>query len=212
MPQILLIDEAYISTYRTIASTVNEAKRVTPFVYEAQVFDLKPLLGAALYDDFIDNTLAPKYVNLLNGEQYVDPNGYTVNFEGVGACLAYFAYARFLENQQITVTSHGVVTKDSPYSTPVDSKTLTQRINQVRSGAYVYFEQAAKYLTDKNTSTPNTYPLWLTNIPDTRKTSAPRLSAVDGFNRRYSRGNSCGSIKPCGCLRPCTSYIRYGYC
>jgi hypothetical protein len=209
MPQVLLIDETYINTYRTIASTVNEAKRVTPFVYEAQVFDLKPLLGATLYDDLIDNTTDAKYLTLLNGEQYVDPNGYTVNFEGLGACLVYFAYARFLENQQITVTSHGVVTKDSPYSTPVDSKTLTQRINQVRSGAFVYFEQVAKYLTDKNTSTPNTYDLWLNDLPDTRKTSAPRLSAVDGFNRRFSKG---GSLRPCGCVRPCTSYIRYGYC
>jgi hypothetical protein len=209
MPQVLLIDEAYISTYRTIAATVNEAKRVTPYVYEAQVFDLKPLIGQALYDDLIANVNDPKYISLLNGEQYTDANGYTVNFEGLGACLAYFSYARFLENQQITVTSHGVVSKDSPYSTPVDSKTLTQRINQVRSGAFVYFEQAAKYLTDKNIADPANYPLWLKYIPDTRKTSAPRISAVDGFNRRFDKS---GSLRPCGCLRPCTSYIRYGYC
>lgn len=181
MAQTYLIDESVIQQYRTISSSVNEAKRVTPFVYEAQVFDLKPLLGGVLYDDFVKNKALAKYVTLLNGEDYLDASGYSVHFEGVAPVLAYFAFARFLENQQITITSHSVVTKDSPYSTPVDSKILSQRVSQARSGALAYWEGVAKYLCDKST----TYPLWGKEISGKPRTSGARISSVDGFTRRF---------------------------
>lgn len=205
MPQILLIDESVIQQYRTISPSVNEAKRITPFVYEAQVFDVKPLLGAPLYDDLIKNKTAAKYVTLLGGQEYTDPLGYTVNFDGLNAVLAYFAYARFLENQQITVTSHSVVTKDSPYSTPVDSKTLMQRIAQARSGALAYFEQVDKFLCDKNHADPNAYPLWWKGYVEKPRTSGARISAVDGFTRRFSDQMKYVHEIGCNC-RYCRNY------
>lgn len=185
MPQTLLIDETVINQYRTISSSVNEAKRITPFVYEAQVFDLKPLMGAALFDDCcINKTVAP-YVDLIAGTQYTDSNGHAVIFEGIGAALAYFAYARFLENQQITITAFGVVQKETPYSSNVDARVLQQRTTQARSGALAYWMQAAKYLTDMNAAAPGTFPLWLYDAPKT-KSSGAKISAVDSFSRRFA--------------------------
>lgn len=186
MPQTLLIDETVIQQYRTISSSVNEAKRITPFVYEAQIFDLKPLLGAPLYDDFVKNNTDAKYLELLNGAEYIDPQGYLCNFDGLKAALSYWAYARFLENQQITVTSHSVVTKDNPYSTPIDSKTIMQRVAHARSGGLAYYEQAEKFLYDKNFEDPNNYPLWLKSIRKKPKTSGMRITKIDAFNRQYS--------------------------
>lgn len=185
MPQQFLIDETTLLQYRTISSSVNEAKRITPFIYEAQVFDLKPLMGAALYDDCVINKTVAPYAQLIAGTQYTDTNGHAVIFEGIGAALAYFAYARFIENQQITITAFGVVQKETPYSSNVDARTIQQRATQARSGALAYWAQAAKYMTDMNAAAPGTFDLWLYDTPKT-KASGAKISAVDSFTKKFS--------------------------
>ena len=205
--QNLLISEADINLYRTISPSVETAKRIVPFVQEAQELDLRPLVGDVFYSELL---LQGTGVPLLEGEYYTDLNGHSIWFEGLRAPLAHWAYARFLENQQITVTSHSVVVKDNPYSTPIDSKTLSQRVVQVRSSAHAYWLQVEKYLSVKKSQNPTTLPFSLYTGIESAKSfeSGIRITAIDSFTRKYSWTEICSR----NCSTPCGSYLNCGRC
>jgi prephenate dehydratase len=82
--------------------------------------------------------------------------------------LAYYAYARIIENQNIHVTRFGVVFKNNAdVSERVDEKTLQRLILQTRNQARAYWDECQLFLNRKSAS----YPLWA-NQPNTK----PRIN------------------------------------
>lgn len=138
-----------------------DAARINPFILEAQSHDLRPILGEALYYDFMKNYdgAAPTYDHyrdLLNGKEYTY-NGYTVVHDGLQEFLSYATLARFFLMNPISITRFGNMKKlkdeKSEPLTPEETKMVVTDLksNAIRAGALI-----KKYLL-YNIST---YPLY----------------------------------------------------
>ena len=82
MPNIITIQD--IKEVRPLAQL--DPQRVDPYINEAQENDLRPILGDALFYDFITNIDTTKYRELLNGKTYTK-NNYSIFFPGVKPML-----------------------------------------------------------------------------------------------------------------------------
>ena len=87
--------------------------------------------------------------------------------------ICYYAYSKFILNQQIAVTSFGVVQKTNEFSQSIDSKTIALQANQSILSGDALMNDAKKYL-DLNTSL---FTLW--NVQGCLQKRSP----VNGFTR-----------------------------
>jgi hypothetical protein len=142
---LLLISPAEIRTYRTLSVNIPD-ERIEPFILEAQHFDLRKVTGKALYDKLVEQVSPANYPELA--AQYE-------------AFLAYRVYYRLLSNNQITVTSNGVVYKTNDYSTPVPVADLAAIKNHVLDGSKVYEQDFIDYMNAESTDAATNYPEWL---------------------------------------------------
>lgn len=201
----LLITETEINVYKYLAPTINSAQRILPFCYEAQELDVRPLMGDEFYFIYQQQVLS-EMTALHSGTTYTNANGNSVIFDGCIKVIVHYAYARFLENQQISVTANSVVSKESPYSTPTDPLTIKQRVTQIRSAAWAYWIECVKFIEAYRSTYPNSFPLWK-GIRQTN-TSGVKITAVDKFNRVFGWEIVCGK----SCLTACNCYRLNGYC
>lgn len=168
--QIKLIDKEDIQLIRAISDNV-PADRIEPYIIEAQEVDLCGLLGTDLYnklfEEVVPNTFPATYLYPELKPEY-------------STYLAYMAYARFLTQNQITVTSHGVVQKKTDWSDPVSDVAMQRVISAARSTAQVYSDRLIKFL---NTNV-ETYPEWKRcvhcDIKMGNAGAAARITAVKG--------------------------------
>ena len=72
-----LITLADIWEIRKIAANYDTDK-TDNFIQLAQIQHLRPLIGAGLYLDLINNATSPNYAKLIDGDTYTDANGETV--------------------------------------------------------------------------------------------------------------------------------------
>ena len=151
----LLISLDDIKKVRPAAEGISAAQ-INPFIREAQRLDLRPLLGDALYYDFIQNfdvtsynvSAGQNYTNyqtLINGEPYTY-GGATVVYQGLVEMLCYFTLARFVPNNIMSLTRFGLVQKVNDQSTPVDARTLANFVSELRAVAIQYGNQLTQYL------------------------------------------------------------------
>ena len=171
-----LISISDFSGYPAISTNVNTAKKLDPYITEAQRFDLLPILGQELYWDLInDFTASPslvEYGDLFNGSEYTI-SGKTFKHEGLKPALIYFTYARYRMNANEEETAGGLVTKNNPYSEPASEKTIARRVDQARSAAFAYMEPVIKFLNDKHLD----YPLWANSCKGSNKRST-RITGI----------------------------------
>lgn len=186
----LLIDYTEFTKDKLIPALTDQDKlRLESSIREAQQFDLRPVLGDAMYYDILLNydgsdSSTDKYDDLILGTQYTNQNNETIIFSGLRMCIKYWAYARYLSRQQVNVTARGIAIKTNPHSDPVDSKTISVEVQSARSGAVAYFEEAKKFLNGKQ----STYTLWKGEKVKTR--SGFRITAVGG-------DGNCSNKKQC---------------
>lgn len=173
-----LITLSDIQTLKPISANVNETKALKPFILEAQEFDLRPFLGDAFYlaliDDFNASPSLSTYSDLFNGVTYTYGSD-TYQHDGLKAMLIYYAYARYLNNSQSTVTPNGVVSKLNDNSEKISDRALSRLVNQATSGAKVYENRVYDYLTRKS----STYPLWEC-YKSNKRTGGFRLGSIGG--------------------------------
>jgi hypothetical protein len=156
----LIVTREDMAMYRPISKNIPQ-DRVEVFINEAQILDLMPILGHALYYDFVnkfDQTGDPMYTAyqaLLNGSTWIS-GGVTVQHYGLKPIVAYYALARLTKNNQINLTSYGVTSKVNPQSEPVQPLQLKDQINELNSVAVAYQDQVMKFLQENST----TYPLY----------------------------------------------------
>lgn len=151
MPNIITIQD--IKEVRPLAQL--DPQRVDPYITEAQENDLRPILGDALFYDFITNIDTTKYRELLNGKTYTK-DGYSIFFNGVKPMLCYFALARITQNNSINLTSYGAVQKRVDGSDPIDQRILGALITELRDVANSYQTRVIDFLNDN----PTTYTLF----------------------------------------------------
>lgn len=168
LQQIKLIDKADIQLIRAISDNV-PADRLDPYILEAQEVDLCGLLGtdlyAKLFEEVVPNTYPATYLYPELKPEY-------------STYLAYMAYARFLTQNQVTVTSHGVVQKKNDWSEPVSDVAMQRTISAARSTAQVYSDRLIKFL-DANVAD---YPEWRNCVHSNtgNAKSAATITAVKG--------------------------------
>lgn len=111
-----LITRADIALYKQISKTPHDDK-INEAIREAQLIDIKPLLGERLFYKIL---AAPAdYEALLTGGEYTY-NGETYHSNGLKMVLCYYAYARYIYFGSAIDTPFSVVEKLNDNSRPVD--------------------------------------------------------------------------------------------
>jgi hypothetical protein len=159
MKFIISIDN--LREFRPIAKDIPE-ERILPAIREAQQYELKKLLGDALYVDFLarfDVAADSKYAvyqELLVGKQYLWGTQ-TIEHPGLIPYLCYHTLAKFYTSNPLNVTKYGVVTKLSDQSEAVDPKVLAAEVSALRACALSDQADIIKFLSNNGTS----YPLYV---------------------------------------------------
>lgn len=155
-PITLLINRSDFTPYAQVAIHAREDAMLQPYILAAQNVDIKPVLGAALWHNILQNPYAAFNEILLNGGSYTDANGNTVTFQGIKAALACFAYARYILAKNAVDTPFGMVSKTSEYSEPVTAEQLVSIASEKRNEGGVYLRECTRYLDQQAIN----YPLW----------------------------------------------------
>jgi hypothetical protein len=167
----LIVTRERLSAYRPISKNIPQ-ERVEVFINEAQILDLMPILGQALYYDFISKVFVPAdpmyaaYQSLLNGGTWT-VNGVTKQHYGLEPIVCYYALSRLTKNNQINLTSYGVTSKVNDRSEPIEAVQLSYHVKELQSIAVGYQDMTICFL-EENAST---YPLYSYHGEPLTKTS-----------------------------------------
>lgn len=150
----MLITKTDISNVRDISRGVRDEK-INPFIEDAEILDLLPLLGEQFYHDLAANTTSQIYVDLLEPKEYTY-DGKTYKHHGLKRVLSIFAYSRYIVHGSFTDTGFGFVQKANQDSQPVSETQKRNIYTQERQTAVAYFNEVALYINRNITN----YPLW----------------------------------------------------
>lgn len=143
----MLITLADIRKTRDISSSVKEI-RVNNFIRDAELTDLRELLGEVLYHDIVtDPTLTTRgsYPDLLNGSTYTYSD-YTYSHPGLKAVLVDFAYARYRHMGADIDTPFSTVVKQSQDSQPTGISRNRDIYGAIRKVAFAKWALVKDYI------------------------------------------------------------------
>jgi hypothetical protein len=158
---IALVTKADVDTYKYIADSIKNSTTWVQFVSEAQMFDVKAWLTDALLLEIIGQastlptTISAANQILLDGGSYIYRSR-TYHFQGLKACIIYYAFARFTNRTSFNYTAAGIVIKDSDLSTPATTKDIQRLETEARLMAEALKCEVVTYLDRQHTL----YPLW----------------------------------------------------
>lgn len=154
-----LVTKADLDGYKYVADSVKVATSWTQFVSEAQLLDVKVWLGDPLLMELIaqkdTGTLTALNNKLLDGGTYTY-GSYTYYFQGLKACIIYYAFARFTNRTAFNYTAAGIVVKESDFSTPISDKVMQRLETEARLTAEALKCEVVTYLNRNS----DDYPLW----------------------------------------------------
>lgn len=148
-----------IRAIKSIALNIQQAKELTPYIVEAQNFDLSKFMGDSFFLDLVnDYNSSPSLANyslLYNGGNYTH-EGKSYYFSGIKDLLVYYSYARYVNNSGVIATPTGFVAKTNNYSEQVTDKTISRLVDTARTCANLIEDSLNQYLNRKTSE----YPLW----------------------------------------------------
>lgn len=151
---ILLIDKAKVAQKLQVAIGY-DSNEFNTFINEAQEFDFKPLVKEDFFFDLLAKKAEPLWIKLLLGGDY-EYNSRTYYFQGIETVLSYFSYARFVLDSSAVSTSHGLVVKTTPNSTPLSLEERKNKWYKKREEANSMMIDVVKFI-ERNISD---YPSW----------------------------------------------------
>lgn len=156
MNNILLVSE--ISNYKDIGKKIDEDK-LTPIITQAQIIDLKNILGDRFYFDVINNKDNKTYQPLLEGCAFTYN---TIEYfqDGLKSILADYFQSKYVLQINVNFTPFGVTSKSTQDSEPVDRNTLKDIATQQIQLAAAKWEITQLYLN----SNPTLFTQWKNNI------------------------------------------------
>jgi len=146
---------------------------------EIQDYYLADLLGDAFAYDVTENP--ESYVSLLDGAEYTDCDGNTVNQKGLRYCLAFWNYGKYVSDSMVDDTFTGFVQKNRQETQTISSGQVQRMQLEANNQAMKAFNQVKKYLDEMIDS----YPLWKCNT--SRKPYQPRQINVNKTTYNYGR-------------------------
>lgn len=158
---IALVTKADIDNYKYIADSIKNHTSWFQFVSEAQLLDVKVWLTDALLLEIIGQASTLPTTISVNNQKLLDGGAYIYNsrayyFQGLKACIMYYAFARFTNRTSFNYTAAGIVVKDSDLSTPATTKDIQRLETEARLTADAIKCEIIIYL-DRNHAL---YPLW----------------------------------------------------
>ena len=161
MTPITLVDIDDLQTFKLVCDSVKNHTSWPMFVWEAQMLDVKHWLGdGLLYELFSQALTSPDSFSaentlLLDGGTYTY-NDRTYMFQGLKACIIYYAFARFTNRTAYNYTAAGIVVKESDFSTPISDKVMQRLETEARLTAEALKCEVVTFL-NRNAAD---YPLW----------------------------------------------------
>jgi hypothetical protein len=158
---ISLVTKADLDKYKYIADSVKNSTSWPQFVSEAQMLDVKTWLSDALLLEIIGQaSTLPTTISVAN-QVLLDGGTYTYQtktyyFQGLKACIMYYAFARFTNRTPYNYTAAGIVVKDSDLSTPATDKQVQRLETESRLTAEALKCEILSYLNRNH----DLYPLW----------------------------------------------------
>lgn len=155
--------------YRAISDNINDVKRLTPYIVEAQRIDLMQLIGNHLYYDLIKFTASlsagilsggtyeptpdeMQFNNLLNGLTYVvnlpDGSSVTKVYPGLIPVLVYCSYRRFVNEDGLRSTPAGFTKKSTVESVPATAKEISEKAARADTDARAFYSLCEEYIYD----------------------------------------------------------------
>lgn len=165
-----LINKNDILKVRQISKSIPE-ERINTFIDEAQILDLKPILGEAFYFDIITNP--DNYSDLLNGKVYQYGNN-TVSSCGLKQVLIFFTYARYKMFGNEVDTPFGFTEKQFQDGKNPERSSKKENYKYNQQTAFQYWEEVQKYLNRNS----NLYPLWKTENCITKRNNFFRINKI----------------------------------
>jgi len=156
-----LVTKADLDNYKYIADSVKNSVSWPQFVSEAQLLDVKYWLSDALLYEIVTQaetlpvTLSAENLKLLNGGIYTYLSR-TYLFQGLKACIMYYAFARFTNRTAFNYTAAGIVLKDSDLSSPATDKQIQRLETEARLTADALKCEVIAFLNRNY----DDYPLW----------------------------------------------------
>jgi len=158
---IALVTKADLDNFKYIADSIKNATTWPQFVSEAQLLDVKSWLTDALLLEIVGQASTLPTTISINNQKLLDGGTYTYlsktyYFQGLAACIIYYAFARFTNRTSFNYTAAGVVLKDSDFSTPATTKDIQRLETEARLTADAI---KCEIITFLNRNSVN-YPLW----------------------------------------------------
>ena len=158
---IALVTKADLDNYKYIADSVKNSASWVQFVSEAQLFDIKSWLGDPILNELITQASTLPTTFSVANQALLDGGSYTYLthsylFQGLKACIIYYAFARFTNRTSINYTAAGIVIKESDFSNPISDKVVQRLETEARLMAEAIKCEIITYL-NRNYSL---YPLW----------------------------------------------------
>lgn len=143
----LLLTLEEIKGYRDLSANL-DADRIDPYIRETQTIEIRDFIGGKLYrllqNDFneVSKTFTEaRLTELWYGTEY---DGYI--FNGLQVAAIYFAYARFINQQQTEVTRWGVQSLTGEESEDISNAQVRIKGRDAQQVALRYQNDAKKFL------------------------------------------------------------------
>jgi len=155
--EIPIVTREDIENAYSLSKNINQT-RIDPHIIRAQRFDLRPILGSYLYNQFINGlqaaTIESRWIDLLEGKEYLSQNNNTIYFYGCKPVVISYSFARIMLNNNSNVTRGGNTIKTTAESTPQTSKSDAYRITSAKQDGVQYAKGLTQFLDDNR----NIYP------------------------------------------------------
>lgn len=153
-----LLTPTQIQSFKDLGIKIDE-KKIIPIIEQAQIVELKEVLGDRFYFDVIANKNNPDYAPLLSGCSFTY---FGVNYyqDGLNALLADYFMSKYILQVNTNLTPFGATQKLSNDSELADRNSLKDVSTQQLQLAGARWEIIRLYLN----ANPNLFPNWKNNI------------------------------------------------
>jgi hypothetical protein len=142
----LLIVKADFAPHVQVAEYSNFDALMNTHILNAQLYDVRPILGDSFYADMVLNIADANYVALLDGGEY-NYNSKTYFFQGLKKAIVHYSYSRYALRGGVQDTASGLVQKKNDWSEPLDYKGLSKESEYNKSIAVTVMNEVLLYLS-----------------------------------------------------------------
>lgn len=168
-----IITATELKNYKDIGNKIDENK-INPIIEQAQLTEVKDVLGSDFFFDVLANLDTPEYQDLLSGSTFTH-NDVTYYQDGLKALTADYFMAKYVMMINANVTPFGVTVKQSNDSVPAERNSLKDLATLHLQMAGSRWEVIKLYL-DSNT---DLFTKWKSNCG----TSAPSSERIMRFRK-----------------------------